>query len=96
MGLKQARKKRLTSLVSGESVDLMAVVPEEGTGIWYFLADCTILPGEGGTGFVDEAGKLYIAQGSAASNASPAIVEQFRLKTKLPSLIYGPVGVSSK
>ncbi|HTE48578.1 MAG TPA: hypothetical protein VK675_01560 [Candidatus Paceibacterota bacterium] len=92
MGLKQAQKKKLISLVSGKSVNLMAIVPEEGTGVWYFLADCTILPGEGGTGFVDDAGKLYIAEGSAASNASPAMVKYFGFTTKLPSLIYGPVG----
>lgn len=95
-GLTNVSKRIVTSLLSGEKIDLVGIARDADGINWYYVGDHALGDGESGIGFVDDEGALYVGESASLTNVSPQIVRMYGLKQSIPSLFFGPVKVSDR
>ena len=83
---------KIKSLVSGESVRIVGILKSvHDSGTEYVILDYISIPGESGTGFVDENDHLYVLKGILGwTGEEKAQVEKLLGITHEVSIAYGP------
>jgi hypothetical protein len=85
--------RTLTSLVSGEKVLPVGIArsPQDG-GVTYYVVEYGSVPGESGTGFVDDEDRLYVLKGELMT--TPQERATLHIRRRL-GLVFGPLKIQN-